>query len=340
MKILVTGAAGFIGHALVKALAANPEVQIVGLDNINDYYDPRFKFRRLIDCGINKPIEWITVKSSEFPNYHFVQMDLTDRNRLNILFAEERFTHVVNLAGQAGVRYSIKNPYAYVESNVMGFLNVLECCRHYGVKKLLYASSSSVYGEDAVVPFQEYATTDYPVSLYAATKKSDEVMAYAYSKLYGFTTIGLRFFTVYGPWGRPDMAPIKFMKAIMNGSRIEVYGRGHLYRDFTYIGDIVKGIMLILDGDKVVEGFHGVPSTVYNIGCGNPVLLLDFIETIERVTGKEATKIMCGMQPGDVTCTYADSSRLERDYGYKPSTTLQEGIAHLYDWYCQFVEKS
>lgn len=338
MKILITGAAGFIGHALVKALA-NEDVDIIGLDSINDYYDVMLKYRRLADSGIpSDAIRYGEIaQSTTLPRYRFLRLDLTDKEPLLRLFHDEQFTHVVNLGAQAGVRYSIMNPYAYVESNILGFLNVLEGCRQNGVLRLLFASSSSVYGQDREVPFHEEDCTDSPVSLYAATKKSDEVMAYAYSKLYGFETIGLRFFTVYGPWGRPDMAPMKFMKAILSGQTIDVYNEGHMLRDFTYIDDIVRGILLILQGPSFrsrpsLEG-NNVPATIYNIGNSQPIQLLDFIRTIEEVTGHKANMHLMGMQPGDVTRTYADSSRLEHDYGYKPSTSLREGISRLYDWF-------
>lgn len=340
MKILITGAAGFIGHALVKVLAQE-DADIVGLDNINDYYTPRLKYQRLADCGIAEAdiCHGVLVQSRTLPRYRFIHLDLTEKDRILQLFHDEQFTHVVNLGGQAGVRYSIENPYSYIESNVMGFLNILEGCRWNGVGRLLYASSSSVYGEDAHVPFSEDDRTDSPVSLYAATKKSDEVMAHAYSKLFGFETVGLRFFTVYGPWGRPDMAPIKFMRAITSGQPIDVYNEGHMLRDFTYIDDIVRGIMLILQGasfrSRPSSDGGTVPATIYNIGNSQPIHLLDFIHTIEDVTGHKADMHLQGMQPGDVTRTYADCSRLEHDFGYHPSTTLREGIARLWEWFQQ-----
>lgn len=334
MKILVTGVAGFIGHKLVKTLAADG-AEIVGIDNINDYYSPSLKYARLADTGIRaEDIAAGGMASSHtLPGYRFVKMDLTDRDSLTRLFGAERFTHVCNLAGQAGVRYSIENPYSYVQSNVVGFLNLLECCRNHGVSHLVYASSSSVYGMSATVPFRETDRTDSPVSLYAATKKSDEVMAYAYSKLYGIQTVGLRFFTVYGPWGRPDMAPIKFMKAIANGDEIQVYNHGDMLRDFTYIDDIVEGVRLVLQSECIDD----VPARIYNIGHCAPVKLLDFIHAIEEVVGRKARMRMMDMQPGDVTRTYADCSRLEHDFGYCPSTTLHEGLARLYAWYKDYA---
>ncbi len=333
MKILITGAAGFIGYHLVKALAQK-NMEIVGLDNINDYYDVRLKYDRLSDCGVAcENIRYgEMVKSNSIPSYRFIRLDLTDSQRVGQLFAEEKFTHICNLAGQPGVRYSIENPYSYIQSNVLGFLNILEACRNYQVSHLLFASSSSVYGMESHVPFGESDNTDHPVSLYAATKKSDEVMAYAYSKLYGIQTIGLRFFTVYGPWGRPDMAPVKFMKSILHQQPIQVYNQGKMLRDFTYIGDIIKGICLILEAEITDD----VPNRTYNIGNSNPIQLLDFIHTIEEVTGRKANMEMLGMQPGDVTRTYADITRISKDFGYKPSITLHEGIQNLYLWYKQY----
>jgi UDP-glucuronate 4-epimerase len=333
MKILITGAAGFIGYHLVKALAQK-NMEIVGLDNINDYYDVRLKYDRLSDCGVAcENIRYgEMVKSNSIPSYRFIRLDLTDSQRVGQLFAEEKFTHICNLAGQPGVRYSIENPYSYIQSNVLGFLNILEACRNYQVSHLLFASSSSVYGMESHVPFLESDNTDHPVSLYAATKKSDEVMAYAYSKLYGIQTIGLRFFTVYGPWGRPDMAPVKFMKSILHQQPIQVYNQGKMLRDFTYIGDIIKGICLILEAEITDD----VPNRTYNIGNSNPIQLLDFIHTIEEVTGRKANMEMLGMQPGDVTRTYADITRISKDFGYKPSITLYDGIQNLYLWYKQY----
>jgi UDP-glucuronate 4-epimerase len=331
MKILITGTAGFIGHRLVKELAVKSDVEIVGLDSINDYYEQKLKFARLADTGICKTdiVYGKLTQSQIYPNYRFIQADLTDVEILNQLFDNEHFTNVCNLAGQAGVRYSIENPYSYVQSNVIGFLNILENCRHHEGCKLVFASSSSVYGMDEHVPFAESDDTSHPVSLYAATKKSDEVMAYAYSKLYGIQTVALRPFTVYGPWGRPDMAPFKFLKAILEGRQIEVYNHGNMYRDFTYIDDIVQGIVKLLAFDNPAE----VPASIYNIGCSQPVMLMDFIQAIEDVAGRKANMKMIGMQAGDVVRTYADTTRLEKDFGYKPSTSLKEGIQQFHDWY-------
>ena len=330
MKILITGAAGFIGHKMVKVLSEEG-AEFVVLYSINDYYSVDLKYSRLADNGIaREDIEdGILVQSRTLPGYRFVRMDLTDREGIDRLFRTEGFTHVLNLAGQAGVRYSIENPYSYVQSNVVGFLNILEGCRHHGLPRLVYASSSSVYGMDPHVPFKETDRTDSPVSLYAATKKSEEAMSYAYSKLYHLQTVGLRFFTVYGPWGRPDMAPYKFMKAIDNDEEIQVFNHGNMLRDFTYIDDIAEGVRLVLHSGNNEE----IPYRIYNIGNSEPVRLLDFIKTIEAVTGHKARMRMLDMQPGDVVRTYADTSLLLHDFGYKPSTTIADGISNLYAWY-------
>lgn len=335
MKILITGAAGFIGYKMVKVLS-DEGAEIVGLDSINDYYDVDLKYARLADTGIIKEEvkDGILVQSHSLPGYRFVRMDLTDREGIDHLFRTEGFTHVLNLAGQAGVRYSIENPYSYIQSNVVGFLNILEGCRHHGLPRLVYASSSSVYGMDPHVPFKESDRTDSPVSLYAATKKSEEAMSYAYSKLYHLQTVGLRFFTVYGPWGRPDMAPYKFLKAIIHGDEIQVFNHGDMLRDFTYIDDITEGIRLVLHSEDKEE----IPYRIYNIGNSEPVKLLDFIHTIEEVTGRKAKMRMLGMQPGDVVRTYADTTLLQHDFGYKPSTTIADGIHNLYEWYKKFYK--
>lgn len=335
MKILVTGAAGFIGSYMVKALAAQGN-EVVGLDIINSYYDVRLKYDRLADTGIAKEQieENKMVQSSVYSSYRFVKMDLTDRVSLTRLFETEQFDIVVNLAAQAGVRYSIENPYAYIESNVVGFVNLLECCRHYPVRHLVYASSSSIYGLNEKVPYAETDKTDSPVSLYAATKKSNELMAHAYSKLYHIPTTGVRFFTVYGPWGRPDMAPFLFMKAILNGEPIKVFNHGEMRRDFTYIDDIVEGVMNIITHPST----EALPFRIYNIGNSAPVELMNFISVIENTAGKKAVKEMMGMQPGDVVCTYADTTRLEKDFGYKPSTSIEEGIGKFYEWYVKYFQ--
>lgn len=332
-KVLVTGAAGFIGAATVRALLEKG-YDVVGIDNINSYYDTRLKYARLEEAGISqKQIMDNDVVHSVFGTpYRFVKMELTDRIGLMRLFDEERFSYVVNLAGQAGVRYSIENPFAYVESNVVGFLNVLECCRHYPVKHLLYASSSSVYGMDNKVPYSEDDMTDTPVSLYAATKKSDELMAHAYSKLYGIPATGLRFFTVYGPWGRPDMAPFLFLSAILEDRPIRVFNNGEMQRDFTYIDDIVGGVAALLRRPSQAA----VPHAVYNIGHSSPVKLMDFIHAVEQVAGKKAMMRMEGMQPGDVARTFADTTHLKHDLGFTASTSLSEGIRKFYEWYVGF----
>ena len=317
MKVLVTGAAGFIGSKLAYLLQQRGD-DVVGIDNINDYYDVRLKYGRL----------------DEFGTFRFIRMDLTDREVLNDLFKKECFDKVVNLAAQAGVRYSITNPYAYLDSNLIGFMNILECCRHHGVKYLVYASSSSVYGLNSKVPFSEDDKVDTPVSLYAASKKANELMAHSYSKLYGLPTTGLRFFTVYGPWGRPDMAPMLFAKAISHGEPIKVFNHGNLSRDFTYVDDIVNGTIGVIDKMPVAaECPNEVPAKVYNIGCSNPVKLMDFIDEIEMALGVEAKKEFLPMQAGDVYQTYADTTKLETEVGYKPSTTLHEGIGRFIDWF-------
>ena len=332
MKILVTGAAGFIGFHVVKRLLERGD-EVVGLDNINDYYDVNLKYARLAETGITwEGIEpGKLVRGGRYPLYRFARMNLEDRERLPELFAREKFDRVVNLAAQAGVRYSLENPFAYVDSNLVGFVNVLECCRHHGIQHLVYASSSSVYGSNDKVPFSEEDRVDDPVSLYAATKKANELMASCYSKLYGIPATGLRFFTVYGPWGRPDMAPMLFAKAIMNGEPIKVFNKGDLSRDFTYIDDIVEGVLRVLD--KVPEGNEDHRHEVYNIGCSSPVKLMDFIECLENALGKKAEKIYLPMQPGDVYRTYADTSKLERETGYKPRVTLKEGVGEFMGWW-------
>ena len=337
MKILVTGAAGFIGSKLAYRLAERGD-EVVGLDNINDYYDIRLKLGRLAQCGIvshsGRYIDGSVRESTRFTNYRFIKMDLADRGQMTEFFQQEKFDIVVNLAAQAGVRYSITNPYAYLDSNLVGFMNVLECCRNNEVKHLVYASSSSVYGMNDKVPFSEDDRVDNPVSLYAATKKANELMAHSYSKLYGLPTTGLRFFTVYGPWGRPDMAPMLFATAISKGEPIKVFNNGNLSRDFTYIDDIVEGTIQVIDRKPVAEACpNNVPWKIYNIGCSKPVQLMDFINEIETALGVEANKIFLPMQQGDVLKTYADTSKLERECGYKPTTTLHEGIGKFIEWF-------
>lgn len=337
MKILVTGAAGFIGSKLMYMLSRRGDV-VVGIDNINDYYDPRLKYGRLRECGIdaeNDDMEWGRMaESTLLPNCRFCRMAIDDKESLDALFEEEKFDKVVNLAAQAGVRYSITNPYAYLQSNLVGFLNVLEACRNYGVRHLVYASSSSVYGMNEKVPYSEDDKVVSPVSLYAASKKSNELMAHAYSKLYGFATTGLRYFTVYGPWGRPDMSPMLFATAITQGKPIKVFNQGDMIRDFTYIDDIVEGTMHVIDHEPMAPDCeHGVPYKVYNIGCSNPVKLMDFISEIENACGREAEKIFLPMQPGDVYQTNADTSKLEKECGYKPHWSLHDGIGEFMKWF-------
>jgi UDP-glucuronate 4-epimerase len=336
MRVLITGAAGFIGSQLMSRLARRGD-DVVGVDNINDYYDVRYKYARLNELGFETAdVDWeknIAV-SARFANCHFIRMSIEDVEAMNNLFTRNRFDKVVNLAAQAGVRYSIQNPFAYMRSNLDGFLNVLECCRHHGVKQLVFSSSSSVYGMNTKVPYSEDDTVDTPVSLYAASKKSDELMAFCYSKLYGLATIGLRFFTVYGPWGRPDMAPMLFAKAISNGEEIDVFNDGDMIRDFTFIDDIVEGTLLAFDSTVDAAGCsHGVPSKIYNIGCSHPVRLMDFIGEMESALGRKARKRYLPMQPGDVYQTYADTSKLEKELGYKPHVGLHEGIGKFIAWY-------
>lgn len=334
MKILVTGTAGFIGYHLAKRLLERGD-EVVGIDSINDYYDVRLKYARLSETGIaESEIEYgKAVQSTEYPAYRFIKLQLEDRDALQKLFAEEHFDAVMNLAAQAGVRYSLENPYAYIESNVVGFVNLLECARHNPVRHFVYASSSSVYGGNTKTPFSEDDRVDNPVSLYAATKKSNELMANVYSKLYGIPTTGLRFFTVYGPWGRPDMAPVLFTKAIVAGEPIKVFNNGNLSRDFTYIDDIIEGVVRVIDKAPAATDEHPVPAEVYNIGCGHPMQLMDFIRTLEKSLGKKAEMNMMPMQKGDVYTTYADTTKLERDFGYKPHVTLEEGISRFVEWY-------
>lgn len=339
MKILVTGSAGFIGFHLVNQLIKENHV-VVGIDNINDYYSTDLKFARLAEAGISKDAETINRKitSSIFPNYSFVRMNLEDRKQVEQLFHDEKFDVVCNLAAQAGVRYSIENPHAYVESNLVGFINILEGCRRNNIQHLLYASSSSVYGNSTKMPLSVDDRVDHPISLYAATKKSNELMAHTYSHLYGIPTTGLRFFTVYGPWGRPDMAYFSFTKNILAEEPIRIFNNGDLYRDFTYIDDIVDGIVKIISQSKEQRTKNKELYKLYNIGNSTPVKLMDFIETIEKTLGKEAIKEYHDMQPGDVYKTYADVSGLEKDFGYSPDTPLEEGIGKFILWYKSFYQ--
>jgi putative udp-glucuronic acid epimerase len=336
VKILVTGAAGFIGAFVCKVLLDRGH-QVVGIDNLNNYYDVNLKYGRLAFLGIEKEkcIDNALVNSELYSLFHFVKLDIIDKQQLESLFDKEKFEVVCNLAAQAGVRYSIESPDTYIQSNVVGFANILECCRHFSVKHLVYASSSSVYGMNAKIPFSEVDKVDTPVSLYAATKKSNELMAYTYTHLYKFATTGLRFFTVYGPWGRPDMSPILFANAIAKEEAIKVFNSGDMERDFTYIDDIVVGVVTIIE--KPITEFRPMYK-IYNIGNNNSVKLMDFIATIEKYMGKEAKKEMYPMQMGDVQRTWADVSELMKDYNYKPSTSIEEGIKQFITWYKEYYK--
>lgn len=337
MKILITGTAGFIGfHLANKCLEQG--IKVVGIDNINDYYSTDLKYARLAEAGISGDAKnWHKkVVSTKNSDYSFVRMNLEDREQIDQLFETERFDMVCNLAAQAGVRYSIENPRTYIDSNIVGFINILEACRHNNIQHLVYASSSSVYGNSAKMPLSVNDRVDNPVSLYAATKKSNELMAHTYSHLYGIPTTGVRFFTVYGPWGRPDMAYFSFTKNILTGNAIKIFNHGDLYRDFTYIDDIVDGIIKILNAPP--QKASGVPYKVHNIGNSSPVKLMDFIETIEKALGQEAVKEYHDMQPGDVYKTYADVSALEKDFDYSPNTSLKEGIDNFVKWYKMFYQ--
>lgn len=333
MKILITGGAGFIGFHLSRKLLKKTENQIVVIDNLNDYYDVQLKEDRL------KILR-------KYNNFKFIKMDLLEKGRLDSLFESEGFDIVIHLAAQAGVRYSIENPYAYIDSNIIGFLNILEACRNFPVKHLLYASSSSVYGGNTKVPFSTEDSVDHPVSLYAATKKSNELMAHTYSHLYKIPTTGLRFFTVYGPFGRPDMAYFSFTKDILSGKEIKIFNHGKMERDFTYIDDIIEGITRLIN--KVPEANSDwtdiddlsseswAPYKIYNIGNNKPVALLEFVETIEKYLGVKANKVFLDMQPGDVVRTYADIQDLEEKINFKPNVTLDEGIKKFVEWHTAY----
>lgn len=333
-KILVTGTAGFIGHRTSLALL-DAGWEVVGIDSINDYYSPQLKYDRLGNEGIGKDAAEYNrvVQSTLYPGYRFRRLRLEDRDAMAKFFEEEKFDSVCHLAAQAGVRYSIENPYAYGDSNLMGFLSILEGCRRAQIPHLIYASSSSVYGENASVPFKESDPVDNPVSFYAATKRANEVMSAAYCKLYGFSAVGLRFFTVYGPWGRPDMSPILFLKAMAEGKPIKVFNSGNMKRDFTYIDDIVGGLLAVLRGDHKAAGHN-----IYNIGRGSPMDLMEFIELLEKHSGFQAQKEYLPMQAGDVPITWADTSSLERDFTYKPSTDLDSGVKRFVQWYKEYYK--
>ncbi len=334
MKILVTGAAGFIGmHTSLRLLARGD--QVVGIDNLNDYYDPTLKEARL-------------ARLAPHAGFRFVKLDVADRPGMEALFAREKFDRVIHLAAQAGVRYSLQNPHAYVDSNLVGFVNILEGCRHNGVQHLAYASSSSVYGGNTRMPFSEHDSVDHPVSLYAATKKANELMAHTYSHLYGLPTTGLRFFTVYGPWGRPDMALFLFTKAILEGKPIDVFNHGKMQRDFTYIDDIVEGVIRVCDrtaeanpaytAETPDPGTSNVPFRVFNIGNHDPVPLLDFIGAIETALGKTAEKNFLPLQDGDVPATYADTAALRDWVDFAPATPVPEGVRRFVEWYRQYYK--
>ncbi|WP_153147483.1 NAD-dependent epimerase [Dechloromonas sp. H13] len=334
MKILVTGAAGFIGMTTTLRLLARGDT-VVGLDNLNDYYEVSLKESRL-------------ARLTGHPNFRFVKLDVADRAGMERLFATEKFDKVIHLAAQAGVRYSLQNPHAYVDSNLVGFINILEGCRHNKVAHLVYASSSSVYGGNTRMPFSEHDSVDHPVSLYAATKKANELMAHTYSHLYGLPTTGLRFFTVYGPWGRPDMALFLFTKAILEGRPIDVFNHGNMRRDFTYIDDIVEGVIRVMDRNAAVNTEYdpisadpatsNVPYRVFNIGNNNPVQLLDFIGAIESALGMKAEKRLLPLQDGDVPATYADTALLDDWVGFAPATPVQEGVSRFIAWYRDYYK--
>ena len=352
MKILVTGSAGFIGFHLTKALLEHGN-EVVGIDNINDYYDVNLKYARLAELGISASHEALKsatkVKSSKYPKHAFIKIDISNMEQLDALFESEKFDAVCNLAAQAGVRYSLENPHAYIQSNVVGFMNILEACRIYTVTNLSYASSSSIYGLNKSQPFKTSDHTDHPISIYAATKKSNEMMAHSYAHLYGIRTTGLRFFTVYGPWGRPDMAPMLFADAILNDRPINIFNHGKMSRDFTYIDDIVDGIMKVIDSpakpDLDFDAYRPDPSSssapykIYNIGHNAPISLMTFVETLETALGKSAEKNFMDLQDGDVVSTYADVSGLIKDLGYTSNVSLEEGIEVFTQWYKDYYKE-
>ena len=334
-KILVTGTAGFIGYHITKLLVSKGHY-VIGVDNINNYYDVNLKFSRLKNLGIekNKILNNQPIKSSIHKNLIFYKSNLEDKKQIDNLFNVYKFDLVCNLAAQAGVRYSLENPKAYIDSNIIGFMNIIESCKQFNVKKLVYASSSSVYGNSLNVPFAEDANVDNPISLYAASKKSNELIAHCYSSLFKIETIGLRFFTVYGPWGRPDMALFLFTDAILNDKPINIFNNGNLSRDFTYIDDICNGVYNILTKKSNNQDLY----KIYNIGNSSPVHLMDFVEEIENCLGKKAIKNFMPMQKGDVFKTYSDTRKLESDYNYKPSTSINYGVKSFIKWYKKFYK--
>jgi len=345
MKILITGVAGFIGFHLTSFLLKKG-INVVGIDNINDYYNVNLKYARLAELGIyskdetdfsggtNRTYNRIefhkTIESKTFKNYHFCRTNLEDNEFIMQLFKEHKFSHVVNLAAQAGVRYSIENPDVYIQSNINGFLNILEACRNYPVERLIYASSSSVYGANAKIPFSTDDKTDTPVSLYAATKKANELMAHTYSHLYKIKSVGLRFFTVYGPWGRPDMAPMLFADAIFKGKELKVFNNGNMQRDFTYVNDVIQSVY------NVIEKKSDIPYAIYNVGNGNPVNLLEFIETLETSFGIKATRNYMPLQMGDVEKTWAETATFDEDFGTFEKTNIQAGVNAFAEWYIKY----
>jgi len=348
MKILVTGTDGFIGFQTANKFMTNGN-EVVGIDSINNYYDKKLKYGRLKAAGITADTEYnVPCPSTKYENYIFIKLNLADKENIKQLFSQYRFDIVCHLAAQAGVRYSLQNPYPYIESNIEGFLTVLEGCRHNKVGHFVFASSSSVYGLNKKMPFATDQNIDHPVSLYAATKKSNELMAHSYSHLYGLPVTGLRFFTVYGPWGRPDMALFLFTKAMLEGKPISVFNNGNMERDFTYIDDIVEGVVRVAHrtprSDPAWQAAEPVPSSssapykLYNIGNGRPVKLMDFIAALEKALGKQAEKNMLPLQPGDVPVTWADTDPLERDIGYKPNTDIFTGVKAFVDWYCNYYQ--
>lgn len=348
MKVLVTGSAGFIGFHLTQKLLERGDC-VIGLDNLNDYYDVDLKYARLRELGIEKEsITSTLTPSKRYEKHFFIKASLEDQETLHQLFVSEKFDAVCHLAAQAGVRYSLENPNAYIQSNIVGFLTILECCRHNHVYNLSFASSSSVYGLNRSQPFSTHDHTDHPVSLYAATKKAAEMMAHTYAHLYGICTTGLRFFTVYGPWGRPDMSPFLFANAIINDKPINVFNNGAMSRDFTYIDDITEGVIHVIDSPAKASvefdpyepnpSISSAPYKLYNIGNNQPIPLLSFIETLEKTIGKKAHKNFMPMQDGDVVSTYANIDDLVKDFSYKPYTDITEGIENFIQWYKQFYK--